>query len=81
MGELLRTMNESDRKEMESLAILTTPEKSQLVENSRGRIVNQRMESRSTTNEDVLNLNYGFAVEVVDKIVGHVDIERAQASN
>ena len=35
----------------------------------------------TTQDDDTLNLNCGFAAVVVDKIVGHVDLEKARARN
>ena len=80
LGELMQTMTESDKKEIESLGILGA-EKLRLVETSCGRTPDQHTVSRSPTNEETLNLSCGYAAEMVDKIVGHVDLEKAWARN
>ena len=81
LEELLRTMTESDKIEMNSLGIMT-PEKLLLVDNPREASNNSSTEATSVTNnEDNLNLNCRFAATVIDKLVGHVNLEKARARN
>ena len=53
-------------------------EKLRLVENASGRNPNSRVGNGDASR---LNFNHGFASVVVDKLVGHADLELAQSRN
>ena len=81
LEELLRTMTELDKLEIDSLGIMTA-DKLTLIESLCGAVMNSSTEPTSTSNnEDYLNLNCGFAATVIDKLVGHVDLEKARVCN
>lgn len=74
LEELRRTMTDTDKQEEKSLNLVTDEMISMLNSDP-----NSNDSDQNRINS--LNFNCGYAASVIDKLVGHVDLERARSRN